>query len=784
MTLGLRWPAPASAWSEAVPVGNGRLGAMVYGDGRLQINDATVWSGTPSGPAEALGEVLAAGAGPARLQQVRDAIEARDYRLAETLLMSFEGPYTQEFLPFAELRMDIAGEPAYHGRVLDLHNAVVEESLAGIRRRTWASRPAGAICVELTADSPVDVSLRLSSPLRVDEQLGDGGGMAIGVGVPADGAPLHEPDVAEPLRYLQPGATVDGYDPFAALAVAIHADGRSSYDSDRDELVIEGATRLLVTISSSTSAVDWWMSGVRRGRAEHLDAARQKAGDAIGVGAGALLADHLEDVRPLLGAASVSIGPPPSAPVDVAELLRSRDDALMATVLVQYGRYLLVSASRPGGPPANLQGIWNDQLRPAWSSNYTININTEMKYWGAEPSGLGECHVPLADLLDRMAARGRAVAAGLYGTRGWVAHHNTDIWGWALPVGMGHGSPSWAIWMMGGIWLTRHLWEHYEYGLDREFLRVRAWPVMSGAAEFGLDWLHEDADGRLQTSPSTSPENLFVGPDGRGESLSTLTSTDLALLRDLFANCLAALDVLGLDDPLRDKLEATLARLPELPVAANGRLLEWSEDHEEQDPQHRHLSHLVALYPLGQIAPGSDLAMAAEKALDARGPGAMGWSWAWKTACRARLGDGETALSLFREATVPFEGDTGRFAPVDGSEWGGLLPNLFSTHPPFQIDGNYGFVAAVIEMLVQSFDGTIRLLPALPADWPDGEVRGIRARGGLVVDLSWRDGRISTATARKVTGVDPESVRVVYAEREVDLVLATGESVDLKNLLQ
>ena len=420
MTLRLRWPAPASEWSEAVPVGNGRLGAMVFGDGRLQINDATVWSGTPSSPALALRDVLAGGAGPIRLQEVRNAIDKRDYRLAETLLMSFEGPYSQEFLPFADLWMDIAGEPAHHGRVLDLHNAVVEESLDGTRRRTWASRPAGAICVELDADAPVDMRLWLSSQLRVDERAGDGRGLAVGVGVPVDGAPLHESEVVEPLRYLQPGATVDGYDPFAALAVAIDTDGRSSYDSDRGELVIGRCTRLLVTISSSTSAADWWRSNVGRSRAEHLEAARQQAGDATGFGAEALLAAHLDDVRPLLDAASVRIGPTPSAPVDVAGLLRSRDEALMATVLVQYGRYLLVSASRPGSPPANLQGIWNDQLRPPWSSNYTININTEMNYWGAEPSGLGECHQPLADLLDRMAVPGGAVAAGLYGTRaGW-----------------------------------------------------------------------------------------------------------------------------------------------------------------------------------------------------------------------------------------------------------------------------------------------------------------------------------------------------------------------------
>ncbi|MBM7788145.1 glycosyl hydrolase family 95 catalytic domain-containing protein [Tenggerimyces flavus] len=780
MTLRLRWPAPAAEWSAAAPVGNGRLGAMVFGDGRLQLNDSTVWSGTPSGPSHALRSVLASGAGPERSQQVRDAIDKRDYRLAESLLMSFEGPYSQEYLPFADLWMEIGGSPTYEGRVLDLDDALVEESFAGLRRRTFASRPAGALCVELIADAPVDVRLRLSSPLRVDVREGDPHTLVVGVAVPVDGAPQHEPDVEEPLRYLELGELVDGYDPFAAVAVAIDTDGRSSYHGG---LVIEQATRLLVTISSSTSAADWWTSGAARSRPEHLEAARQQARSAAALGGEALLAAHLADVRPLLGTASVRIGPEPAEPVDVASLLEGDDAALMATVMVQLGRYLLVSASRPGGPPANLQGIWNDQLRPPWSSNYTININTEMNYWGAEPTGLGECQLPLAELLSRMAAQGTAVAKELYGTRGWVAHHNTDLWGWALPVGMGHGATSWAIWMMGGVWLARQLWDHYVYGLDESFLRDQAWPILRGAAEFGLDWLHEDADGVLRTSPSTSPENLFVGPDGHGESLSTSTPMDIALLRDLFTNCLAALDVLGLSDPLREELTSALARLPEPPVIADGRLGEWSEDLVEQEPLHRHMSHLVALYPLGQIAPGSPLASAAAKVLDARGPGAMGWSWAWKIALRARLGDGETALSLFREATMPLEGDAGRYAPVDGSRWGGLLPNLFSTHPPFQIDGNYGFVAAVVELLVRSLDDSLVLLPALPSDWPDGSVRGVRARGGLAVDLSWRDGELVAVSVRKLAGSRPVAVRVVYRDREVELVLGLGDSTDLKDRL-
>lgn len=793
MSLRLSWPAPASEWSEAVPVGNGRLGGMVFGDGRIQLNDAFVWSGTPSGPASALRDVVAAGAGPARLQEVRDAIDAGDYRRAESLLMSFEGPYSQEYLPFADLWMDLGGGD----RVLDLHDAVVSEEFSGVRRRTFASRPAGALCVLVESAEPLDVRLRLSSPLRVDSADGDARGLALGLAVPVDGAPLHEPEVASH-RYLSPGETVDGYDPFAAVALALDTDGVSSVGEDvaseevllrqhhffGHTVVVQGATRLLVVVTSSAAAGDWWAGVPSRSREEHLADVRRRAAEAVGVGGEALLAAHLDDVRPLLGAASVTIWSLPAAPVDVPSLLKGDDDVLKASVLVQLGRYLLVSASRPGGPPANLQGIWNDQLRPPWSSNYTVNVNTEMNYWGAEPSGLAECHLPLADLLDRMVAQGTEVASALYGTRGWVTHHNTDLWGWSLPVGREHGNPSWAIWMMGGVWLAHHLWEYYEYGLDEDFLRDRAWPVLRGAASFGLDWLQPGPGGVPRTSPSTSPENLFAGPDGSPESLSTSAAMDLALLRDLFTNCLSALEVLKEPDPLADELRAALARLPEGGVTADGLLREWTEDVTAIDPHHRHMSQLVALYPLGQISPGSELAVACGKLLDSRGPGAMGWSWAWKIAARARLGDGGTALELLREATAPLEGDTGRFAPVDGSEWGGLLPNLFSAHPPFQIDGNYGFVAAIIELLVQSpVRGTVRLLPAVPPSWPSGSVRGIRCRGGLSVDLTWSSARLTSGRLTKVAGSAPEPVHILYAGSQADVVLGPGDSYDLTTVL-
>jgi hypothetical protein len=780
----LAWPTPAENWFEALPVGNGRLGAMVFGGthrARFGLNDSTVWSGTPDGPGAALRDVLAGGAGPDRLETVRAAIRAGDHRRAESLLMSFEGPYSQEFLPLADLWMSLGTrrEGEYGGRTLNLDNGVVEEAMtvAGnpVRRRTWASRPAGVVCMAVSVEGSIDATIELASPLRVVRRVIDASSLTFGIEIPVDGAPLHEPEVAEPLRYA--GERVEGYDPFGALAVVIDTDGELS--GANTGFAVRGMSRLLLTLSTSTSAEDAWANppGVplqrSAARAEHLDRAVDRAGSALAMGETELFRAHEADLRTLLGSTSITVGSRRGGTVDVAgDVLSGKDEQLTATVIFQLGRYLLASSSRPhSGPPANLQGVWNAELRPPWSANYTININTQMNYWGAEIAGLSGCHEPLFDLLDRLAVTGADVAAALYGARGWVTHHNTDMWGWALPVGMGHGNPSWAIWMMGGAWLVQHVWEHYEFTRDRDFLAERAWPLLVGCAEFCLDWLVEGESGYLDTIPSTSPENLFL-VDGQPESLSYSTPMDMALIRAVFTNTLRAAEILERADPVCAEIVAALPRLRPLRVGADGKLAEWVVDHEEHDPQHRHLSPLVALYPLDQLHT-PELVEAAIQFMDVRGPGAMGWSWAWKMALRARLGDGETARELFIEAVRPFSTDPTVYAPTDGSEWGGLLPNLFSTHPPFQLDGNFGLMAAIPELLVQSHGGVIRVLPALPAAWPDGSARGLRCRGGLAVDIDWEDGRLSRLAVRRISGDPDEYVLINYAGRDLRTTIPT-----------
>ena len=787
--LRLSWPLPAAHWNEAAPVGNGRLGAMVFGGthrARIQINDSTVWSGTPAGPADALTGVLAGGAGPDRLAEVRAALGKHDHRTAESLLMTFQGRYSQEYLPYADLLMTLGSgreQAVHHGRTLDLDDGVVQEDLdldgRRIRRLTWASAPAGALCVALAVDGGrVDLRLALDSPLRVVHTGYSADGAVLGVEIPVDGAPSHETSVAEPLRWAD--GPVDGYDPYGAVALRVATDGRVT--ADDDGWAVQGMSYALLTLASSTSAADHWSGRGPRSRTEHREAAAATAAAALARGAETLLREHRADLRDLLGAGALEIGPRRAGTFDVVrDVLGGGDELLTATVLFQLGRYLLASASRPGaGPPANLQGIWNADLRPAWSSNYTVNINTQMNYWGAEAAGLGACHEPLFDLLDRLARTGAPVARELYGARGWVAHHNTDPWGWALPVGGGHGDPSWSMWQMGGVWLSQHLWDHYEFTLDQEFLRDRGWPVLRGAALFCLDWLVEDGDGGLGTVPSTSPENLFRSPEGRPESLTRSSAMDTALIRALFERSLRAAAVLGLDDPVTAEIGAALPRLPRPQVTAGGWLQEWADDLPEVDPAHRHLSQMIAVHPLDQIDPDRtpELAAAALRLLDRRGPGAMGWSWSWKIALRARLRDAATARELLLEATRPFPGDPDQPGPVTGREWGGLLPNLFSTHPPFQMDGNYGLMAAVVEMLVQSQGGVIRVLPALPEQWPDGACRGIRCRGGLAVDLAWSDGRLAALTVRRLHG-DDGPVQLEYQGRRSQIQMPRGSSVDL-----
>ncbi|NIK61690.1 glycosyl hydrolase family 95 catalytic domain-containing protein [Kribbella shirazensis] len=758
----LTYDAPAANWLEALPLGNGRIGAMWFGgtgQDRIALNDETCWSGSPETTrrlATPIGQV-----GSAAVERVRAAVAEGDVRTAEELAHGFHSGHSQAYLPLGDLLLDFGsgGEVTKYRRRLDLDTAIARAEYeidgAEVWQEVYVSAPAQVLILRLGASQPLSVTLSFTSQLRAaTEALGDNG-LALLATCPSSVAPPHG-NAAEPIQYS------DGDDRGmnAAAVLRVHTDGALA--STGEALAVSNATEVFVVLSTATGYEGPQVAPVRT-REECRETAGALVRAALARGADQLRDEHVGDYQELFRRSVLTL---PST-VDLTtdrRLVEAGDDPALAALIYNFGRYLMLSSSRPGGLPTNLQGIWNEHLQPPWSSNYTVNINTEMNYWPAETTSLSECHEPLLRYVGELAHAGRRTAEVLYGARGWTAHHNADAWCWTAPV---DGNPKWSNWPMAGVWLCRHLWDHYAFTGDREYLRD-VWPVLRGAAEFCLDWLIELPDGTLGTAPSTSPENEYVAADGKPASVTTSATMDLSLIADLFDRCAQTAAELALTDQLIDELIAARKRIPDPKVGGRGQLQEWLDDLPEAEPQHRHTSHLIGLHPGDQITPDGtpELAAAAARTLELRGDKSTGWSLAWRISLWARLRDGAAAHRLVRELLTP-AGDSGTDYVGDGS---GLYPNLFCAHPPFQIDGNFGATAGIAEMLLQSHTGELEIFPARPDAWPEGSITGLRARGGIGVDLSWTP---DAATA--VLTADRDTIVVLrHGDRREEVSLVAG----------
>jgi len=766
---------PADFFEESLVLGNGKMGATVFGGvnlDKIYLNDITLWSGEP----------VNANMNPEaykNLPAIREALKIENYKLAEELNKKIQGKNSESFAPLGTMNIDShhTGKESNYYRELDISKAISKMSyeIDGVKftREYFVSAPDQIMVIRLTSSKKgaLNFDINSNSLLKFKTETKDNVLSMNGV------APIHENSgyqvVPSFLLEKERGTR------FTTLMKIKNTDG--TIVSSNTSLGLKNGTEAIIYVSIATSFNGFDKNSATEGLNDKA-IALANLNNAFVKSFDKLKQSHIVDYQKFFNRVSLDLGKTtaPNLPTD-ERLLRyseGKEDKNLETLYFQYGRYLLISSSRTQGVPANLQGLWNPHLNPPWSCNYTMNINLQENYWLAENTNLSEMHSPLLSFIKNLSVTGKVTAKTFYGVNeGWAAAHNSDIWAMTNPVGVfGKEEPMWACWNMAGAWLSMHIWEHYVFTQDKNYLKKEGYPIMKGAAQFFLEWMVTDKNGNLITSPSTSPENKYIAPDGFIGATMYGGTADLAMIRECFDKTIKASKVINVDAEFRVKLEDAFSKLYPYQIGKKGNLQEWYFDWNDEDPKHRHQSHLFGLFPGNHITPlkTPELANACRKTLEIKGDETTGWSKGWRINLWARLWDGNRSYKMFRELL--------RYVDPDGKKTdkprrgGGTYPNLFDAHPPFQIDGNFGGAAAVAEMLVQSNETEIRLLPALPDAWESGSVKGICGRGGFEISMEWNNKTLKKVIVFSKNG---GKTTLINGEKNQKITLTKGQKIEL-----